>query len=110
MITKAMLMAPALAAMLAGCTLIPDYRRGPLPVSQDYPALSPARPVATTGPAAGAGPAWDLGWRDFFTDPVLQDLLAFSLDNNRDLRVALLNVAAAQTQFQLAPDSQGALR
>ena len=97
MIRKALLIVPVLLAMVTGCTLIPDYHRGPLPVSQDYPAIAPARAVATVGV-----PAWDLGWRDFFTDPVLQDLLAFSLDNNRDLRVALLNVAAAQAQFQLA--------
>ena len=88
----------ALLLLLNGCTLIPDYHRGPLPVSADYPP-DPARPV----PATPSGtPAWDLGWRDFFTDPVLQDLLAFSLDNNRDLLVAALNVIAAQSQARLA--------
>ncbi|CFW50033.1 outer membrane lipoprotein [Bordetella pertussis] len=37
-----------------------------------------------------------MGWRDFFGDPLLQELLALSLANNRDLRVAALNVEAAR--------------
>ena len=92
----------AVLLFLNGCTLIPDYHRGSLPVSAYYPA-DPARPPSrpATAPVSGT-PAWDLGWRDFFTDPVLQDLLAFSLDNNRDLLVAALNVIAAQSQARLA--------
>ncbi|WP_195828214.1 TolC family protein, partial [Bordetella pertussis] len=46
--------------------------------------------------AAGAPAAADVGWRDFFGDPLLQELLALSLANNRDLRVAALNVEAAR--------------
>ena len=38
----------------------------------------------------------DVGWRDFFTDPLLQRLIEMSLANNRDLRVAALNVEAAR--------------
>ena len=45
-------------------------------------------------------PAADLGWRDFFADPVAQQLIALSLANNRDLRVAVLNVAGAQAQYE----------
>ena len=38
----------------------------------------------------------DVGWRDFFTDPLLRRLIEMSLANNRDLRVAALNVEAAR--------------
>ncbi|MFJ0645257.1 efflux transporter outer membrane subunit, partial [Bordetella bronchiseptica] len=43
----------------------------------------------------------DVGWRDFFGDPLLQELLALSLANNRDLRVAALNVEAARAQYRI---------
>ena len=45
----------------------------------------------------------DVGWRDFFTDPLLQRLIEMSLANNRDLRVAALNVEprARNTAFSV---------
>ena len=43
----------------------------------------------------------DIGWRSFYKDQVLQQLIEQSLENNRDLRVAALNVEAARA----VPDS-----
>ena len=87
-----------LMAGLAGCSLIPDYHRPALPVAAQWPR-GPAAQTASAAPAGGV-PASELGWRDFFTDPVVQDLIALSLANNRDLRVAVLNVAEAQAQYR----------
>ncbi|MDB5516714.1 MAG: multidrug transporter [Tardiphaga sp.] len=87
-----------LFAGLAGCSLIPDYHRPALPVATQWPN-GPAEEAANPGQGAVA-PASELGWRDFFTDPVLQELVALSLANNRDLRVAALNVVQAQAQYQ----------
>jgi multidrug efflux system outer membrane protein len=80
-------------AALSACTLEPHYSR-------------PAAPVAPTwnGNAAGAADKTDvadLGWRQFFPDPVLQRLIGLALANNRDLRVAVLNVQAAQAQYRI---------
>ena len=50
---------------------------------------------------SGSVAAGDLGWRDFFIEPVMQDLIALSLANNRDLRVAAQNVAAAYAQYRV---------
>jgi multidrug efflux system outer membrane protein len=85
--------APFLLTLLSACSLIPAYHRPALPVTATYEA----------GPAVeGAGrEASDIGWRDFFADPALQGLIALSLANNRDLRVAVLNVAQAQAQYRL---------
>jgi outer membrane protein, multidrug efflux system len=82
---------------LAGCSLIPAYHRPALPVAQQWPSAS-ASPTVAGG--AGELAAADIGWRDFFTDPAQQDLIALSLENNRDLRVAALNVAGAQAQYR----------
>lgn len=90
----------AAVATLGGCTLIPDYFRPDLPVTPAYPtgpAYTDTRlPTAQTGPAAVT-----VGWREFFPDRRLQALIAIALPNNRNLRVAALNVARAQAQFRV---------
>lgn len=83
------LLAASLA--LAGCvSLAPAYERPASPVAQQFPV-----PQA----AADAKTAADLGWREFFTDARLQTLIEQALANNRDLRVAVLNVERAQAQY-----------
>jgi len=46
-------------------------------------------------------PAAELPIREFFTDPQLQALLQLALQNNRDLRVAVLNVAQSRAQYRI---------
>ena len=43
----------------------------------------------------------DIGWREFFQDPRLQKLIELSLTNNRDLRVAVLNVEQTRAQYRI---------
>lgn len=77
------------AMTLPACTLEPKYIR-PKP-----PSAIPERD-AVSGIAAK-----DLGWRAFFLDPQLQQLIVMALANNRDLRVAALNVEAAQARYRI---------
>ena len=93
-----LILASTLLAALTGCSLIPDYLRPGLPVAQQYPS-GPA--FTGLGAVSGGVAAGDLGWRDFFIDPVMQDLIALTLENNRDLRVAAQNVAAAYAQYEV---------
>jgi outer membrane protein, multidrug efflux system len=83
-----LLVAP-MALILGACTLEPQYHRPPAPV--------PALPGGTAGGPAAA----DIGWREFFPDPQLQQLIALALTDNRDLRVAVLNVQSAQAQYRI---------
>jgi multidrug efflux system outer membrane protein len=85
---------------LAGCSLIPDYHRPQLPVAADYPT-GDAYKGASESPEQAVRSADAIGWRDFFADPRLQSLIDIALRNNRDLRVAALNVAAAQAQYRV---------
>src|SRR5579862_4067763 len=78
-----------LTVLLAGCTLEPAYHRPPPPV-----------PQLASGPSSGRAAA-DTGWRDFFIDPQLQQLIALSLADSRDLRVAALNVESAQARYRV---------
>jgi multidrug efflux system outer membrane protein len=51
--------------------------------------------------ARGAEAAADIGWRDFFTDPALEKLIEVALVNNRDARIAAINVTAARAQYEV---------
>lgn len=80
---------------LGGCSLIPDYQRPAAPVAATLPGDGVY--AGTTQAAAATPPEW----RGFFRDPALQQLIAVALDNNRDLRVAALNVEAFQAQYRI---------
>jgi multidrug efflux system outer membrane protein len=50
---------------------------------------------------SGAPAAADLKWEQFFTDDNLRQVIQLALDNNRDLRLAALNVEKVQAQYRL---------
>ena len=79
--------------LLGGCSLIPDYQRPASPVDSLWPSEAGGAQTATA--------AADLDWRAFFKDPALQSLIDTALANNRDLRVAALNVQAYAAQRQI---------
>ena len=87
--------ASALALLaLAGCTsLAPDYARPMLPV-----------PATLNGPNGSEGTALapetgPMGWQEFLQEPRLRELVALALQNNRDLRVAVLAIEKARAQY-----------
>ncbi|HXK25173.1 MAG TPA: efflux transporter outer membrane subunit [Myxococcota bacterium] len=90
----------ALAAIAAGCSLQPVYERPPPAVASEYPT-GPAYKAPPREPSGPTVPAVDVGWRDFMADPRLQRLVEIALENNRDLRVAVLNVAATRAQYRI---------
>lgn len=82
--------------VLAACSLQPVYERPAAPVAGEFPTGAAYRATS-----AGGSPAVDIGWRDFLADPRLQRLVEIALENNRDLRVAVLNVAQVQAQYRI---------
>jgi len=94
--TGVTLTALASALLLGGCmSFIPAYERPAAPVAPAYAAeLLPAG-------AAGTAVAADIEWQRFFTDARLRRLIEVSLANNRDLRVAVLNIEAARAAYQI---------
>jgi outer membrane protein, multidrug efflux system len=91
---KTFVLSLALVAMLSACSLAPRYERPPPPVAASYPDSGQAQ-------GASARPATEIGWREFFTDARLKKLVELALANNRDLRVAVLNIEVARAQYQI---------
>lgn len=84
----------ALALALSGCmSLAPKYERPAAPVAAAFPDA----PVnAATNEAAA-----QIAWQRFFADARLKQLIELALANNRDLRVAILNIEQARAQYQI---------
>lgn len=82
----------ALAASLGACSLVPPLERPAPPVPAQFPQLAGA-------PSVAAAPL--PGWRRMFGDPRLQRLIERALEQNRDLRLAALNVEATQAMFRI---------
>ena len=79
-----------LAAVLGGCSLMPNYERPSAPVPVAWP--DSVKLKATTGLALA-------DWQHYFPDPRLQALIAAALENNRDLRIATARIAEARAQY-----------
>ncbi len=82
--------------MLAGCNFAPRYERpvGAVPVTLPQGGVYPAA-------ASDAVDVSRIGWRDFFLDPRLRQVIETGLANNRDLRVAAANVLQARSQLKV---------
>lgn len=94
-----------LGLMVAGCSALEPR----LPTAEPQtpaswpipPETAEARPAMATEGAPIAPAAADIGWRDFLQDEKLATLVAQALENNRDLRVAVLNVERARALYRI---------
>lgn len=78
-------------AALTGCSFLPTYERPAAPVPSSFPGQ------ASDATAGAALPAWDT----VVADARLRDLIALALQNNRDLRVAVLNMEQVRAAYQI---------
>ena len=86
----------ALSTALAGCVdLAPKYVR---PVSA---APSAGFPQGAAYPPTAEGRASDLAWRDFVRDDRLKAVIQRALDNNRDLRTAVIDIREARALYRV---------
>lgn len=85
--------AAALAALLSGCNLAPQYRTPDMPVPDTVgsTAANPAQADEASLQAAAA--------LDWVQSRQLREVIALALANNRDLRVAVENIERARAQY-----------
>jgi len=82
------------AAVLSGCAnLAPGYQQPAAPIPQSWKSGTAAIPVSASYDALARG------WQDFFVDERLRRVVALAVANNRDLRVAALNIERARALY-----------
>ncbi|WP_443208579.1 efflux transporter outer membrane subunit [Sphingomonas sp. Mn802worker] len=96
MTRSSLVAALALSTALAGCNLAPKYERptGAVPAAFPQGGVYPRA-------ASDAVDVSAIGWRDFFLDPRLRQVIDTGLANNRDLRIAAGNVLQARAQYRI---------
>lgn len=97
---------------LSACTMAPAYTRPDAPVPAEWPS-GPAYKESAVKPPDKAAAA--ITWQDFFIHGQLQKLIRLALENNRDLRVAALNIERSRALYRiqradLLPTVQAAAR
>ena len=84
-----------ISSLLAACSLAPSYEQPALPVAAHWQKADAADVQPDTLQAAS------IAWSDFFQDAQLKSVIAAALDNNRDLRVATLNIERARAMYNI---------
>jgi outer membrane protein, multidrug efflux system len=82
---------PALALLSACAVLEPRYERPALPVPDQWPAASAVVDGEPTLPE----------WQAFYADDNLRALITLALEENRDLRVAAINIERARALYRI---------
>jgi len=85
---------------LLGCSMVPKLEKTELPTA----------PTWEEAPAAlsdqGAAAAREIAWDDFFRSEAMREVVETTLENNRDLRIAILNVAAVRARYRITRSAQ----
>jgi multidrug efflux system outer membrane protein len=89
----------AVAALLRGCAVGPNYRRPVVQVPDAFRASEPLPPQQAASLA-------DLKWWDVFKDEQLQGLIRTALVQNYDLREAVSRVEAARANLGITRSNQ----
>lgn len=92
------MMSALVSICLTGCTLAPRYQRPVMPTAADWPK---GKAYKNNAQSKSTQLTADIGWRDFFKDAHLQQLIEIALKNNRDLRVATLNIEKARATYRI---------
>jgi len=92
MMKKSLIHLIVLATLLPGCSFIPDFKRPKPPIAETWPVTTDSQQASI---------AADIGWREFFIDEKLRKVIELALNNNRDLRIAALNIERARAQYQI---------
>lgn len=97
MLNKSFLIALAATTMLVACSTAPDYKTPDSPVSAEWPQGMSYETLSKDDD----GKVSQITWKEFFGSEKLQKVIALTLENNRDLRIAALNVEKAQALYRV---------
>jgi efflux transporter, outer membrane factor (OMF) lipoprotein, NodT family len=86
-----------LAGLMAGCSMAPTYKRPEMPIEANWPGYVPDASATVADKELAAR----LGWEQYFADPNMRNLISLALENNRDMRIALLNIESARGAYRI---------
>lgn len=94
------LLLPMSILLLASCSIGKNFSR---------PQTTLPGTFRNAAPPADSASVADMPWQEFFSDPVLQELIAKTIRNNFDMRLALKNIESVnqtlkQSRAAFAPD------
>ncbi|MDX9715613.1 MAG: efflux transporter outer membrane subunit [Dissulfurispiraceae bacterium] len=93
---KKLVFCAAAMAILSGCaSMAPEYKRPDAPVPAAWPSGESYRETSAGRSAS------EIRWQEFFSDPKLQEIIKLVLENNRDLRVAALNIEKSRALYRI---------
>ncbi len=93
-LTSRLLLSALSASILAGCaSMAPQYQQPAAPVPAQFAGADASAPATATAALTS------LDWRSVFVDERLRQVIALALQNNRDLRVAVLNIEKSTRQL-----------
>lgn len=89
-------LAAGVVVLASACSMTPTYERPEAPIPGQWPEGAASAPVSASPLSAE-----QLSWANYFPDERLQRLITAALVNNRDLRVAILNIEQTRAQYQI---------
>jgi outer membrane protein, multidrug efflux system len=84
---------------ISGCTMAPKYTKPASPVPAKWPTGAAYTYFEKNAADESTPQASALSWREFITDERLQKVIETAVQNNRDLRLAALNVERARALY-----------
>jgi outer membrane protein, multidrug efflux system len=84
------------ALSLTACSMVPTYTRPTSPVPAEWPKGAAYKEDKA---APEAQKVMEQAWQTYFTDGQLQKVITMALENNRDLRIAALNVERSRAIY-----------
>jgi len=89
----------ALSGAVLGCSLAPTYERPVITIAKHYPKGEAYQQTAQSDTSLYY--LADIDRREFFKDPLLQQLIDSARANNHDLKIAAMNVEALEAQYRI---------
>lgn len=97
--------AALLLVLITGCSMVPEYKRPALPVTDTWPGGSAYLSTDSHGISSNGrfsdDVMSDIAWKDYFKSDTLKTLIGRTLENNRSLRVSLLNIDNAKAAYRI---------
>ena len=83
--------------LLSSCVLAPEYKQPQDITSPSWDAVADLAGQEVSAPQLAS----EIPWKDFFTSPELQAVISLGLENNKDLRTAILNIDRAGALYDI---------